>query len=162
MKLSKRGLAFIKEFESFYPFVYDDKGKVIKGRYQEFTGGQVKGTLTIGYGHTTDAGMPKVVPGMRITEEEAAEILDRDLDKVESDVNRLVKVVISQHEYDALVSFHFNTGALGRSTLLRKLNAMDVRGAANEFLRWTRAKGQVLRGLVRRREAEKKIFLEGY
>jgi lysozyme len=70
-----------------------------------------------------------------------------------------VKVGITQNQFDALVSFDFNTGALHRSTLLKLLNAGDKARAANEFLKWTRAAGRVLAGLTRRREEERKLFL---
>ncbi|MEG5623927.1 lysozyme, partial [Enterobacter hormaechei] len=79
----------------------------------------------------------------------------------ESDVSRLVKVGLTQGQFDALVSFTYNLGArsLSTSTLLRKLNAGDYAGAADEFLRWNKAGGKVLNGLTRRREAERALFL---
>ncbi|EAA7932780.1 lysozyme, partial [Salmonella enterica subsp. enterica] len=79
----------------------------------------------------------------------------------ESDVSRLVKVRLTQGQFDALVSFAYNLGArtLSTSTLLRKLNAGDYAGAADEFLCWNKAGGKVLKGLTRRREAERALFL---
>ena len=73
---------------------------------------------------------------------------------------KLVRVPVTQAQYDALVSFTFNVGgrALGSSTLLRKLNAGDCYGAAAEFPRWNKAKGQVLNGLTARRAWERSIF----
>ncbi|MCZ8137230.1 MAG: lysozyme [Porphyrobacter sp.] len=65
----------------------------------------------------------------------------------------------SQAQFDALVSFHYNTGAIGRATLTRKHRAGDAAGAAREFARWNRAGGRVLKGLVRRREAEAELYL---
>lgn len=78
----------------------------------------------------------------------------------ENDVTRLVKVPLTQGQFDALVSFAFNLGsrALSGSTLLRKLNDKDYAGAAAQFTRWVYANNQVLAGLVRRREAEKRLF----
>jgi GH24 family phage-related lysozyme (muramidase) len=67
----------------------------------------------------------------------------------------------SQRQFDALVSFHYNTGAIARATLTRKHVAGDYRGAAAEFARWNRAGGRVLPGLVRRRAAEAELYLEG-
>jgi len=100
--------------------------------------------------------------GMKITKQKATELLASDLNtKYAPDVERYVTVELNQDQFDALVSFHFNTGALGRSTLLRKLNQGDFRGAAGEFGKWTRGGGKVLSGLVRRRRAEKKLFESG-
>ena len=64
----------------------------------------------------------------------------------------------SQAQFDALVSFHYNTGAIGRATLTRRHRAGDHAGAAREFARWNRAGGRVLAGLVRRRAAEAALY----
>ena len=79
----------------------------------------------------------------------------------ESDVSNLVKVKLTQGQFDALVSFAYNLGAraLSTSTLLQKLNAGDYTGAADEFPRWNKAGGKVLPGLTWRREAERALFL---
>lgn len=119
------------------------------------------GVWTIGYGHTSG-----VYQGMTITEEEAIAFLRQDLktaENTENAVNSNVTYGINQNQFDALVSFTFNvgTGNFTSSTLLKKLNAGDVNGAANEFDRWIYAGGQVLEGLVRRRAAEKQMFLSG-
>ena len=116
------------------------------------------GVWTIGYGHTSG-----VYQGMTITEEEAIAFLRQDLKTGENAVNSNVTYGINQNQFDALVSFTFNvgTGNFTSSTLLKKLNAGDVNGAANEFDRWIYAGGQVLEGLVRRRAAEKQMFLSG-
>jgi lysozyme len=100
--------------------------------------------------------------GQTITKEQADQILASDLTKVEKDVERLVKVPLNQNQFDALVSFHFNTGALGRSSLLKKLNAGDYQGAADGLMAWVNAK-QIgpgpIPGLVRRRTDERNMFL---
>lgn len=118
------------------------------------------GVWTIGYGHT---GLQHkdgtVFKGRKITPAQADELLSYDLHQFEARIAALVKVALAQHEFDALVSFDFNTGALHRSTLLKKLNAGDRAGAANEFLKWTRGGGRVLRGLERRRRVERLMFL---
>ena len=77
------------------------------------------------------------------------------------DVASLVKVTISDNQFAALVSFAFNVGstALKNSSLLKKLNAKDYAGAANEFAKWNKGGGKVLAGLTRRREAERQLFL---
>ena len=127
------------------------------------------GILTIGFGHTgTD-----VLPGMRITEAQADEILRRDVAKFAAMVEKALTAKVSQGQFDALVSFCFNTGP-GKagvkdglitlkngspSSLLRKTNAGDKLGAAAEFDKWTKANGQELRGLVARRDAEQRLYL---
>ncbi|NSY17278.1 glycoside hydrolase family protein [Neorhizobium sp. AL 9.2.2] len=125
------------------------------------------GVLTIGVGHTSAAGPPIVKKGMKITAAECDEILARDLAAVETDVNRLVKVPISQNQFDALVSLVFNIGgtAFRKSSLLKKLNAGDVSGAGAQFLVWNKGtvngKKVKIQGLTTRRQAERALFLSG-
>lgn len=111
---------------------------------------------TIGVGHTGG-----VQPGDVITHEEAMAFLADDVQSAEKCVTRCVKVAITQAQFDALVSFVFNVGcgAFSGSTLLKKLNAEDEEGAANEFLKWDKAGGRVMAGLAKRREAEREMFL---
>ena len=118
------------------------------------------GILTIGIGHTSAAGSPIVAAGMTITRVEADAILARDLIRFEDAVKRLVKVPLTQNQFDALVSFVFNVGegAFKGSTLLRRLNAGDYTEASSEFGRWNKASGNVLAGLTRRRAAEANLF----
>ena len=125
------------------------------------------GIATIGYGHTG----PEVETGMRsISLKEADDMLQADVRRCTKQVAELVRVPINQNQFDALVSFVFNLGAASpkSSTLLRILNSgQNPRSAATEFLRWVQAKNpktgksEVLPGLVRRREAEKALFLGG-
>ncbi|WP_395225489.1 lysozyme [Salmonella sp. SKLX100676] len=117
------------------------------------------GAVHYGWTHSVD-GKP-VKPGMMIDEATAERLLNTGLVGYENDVSRLVKVKLTQGQFDALVSFAYNLGArtLSSSTLLRKLNAGDYAGAADEFLRWNKAGGKVLNGLTRRREAERALFL---
>ncbi len=100
-------------------------------------------------------------PGMTIKEETAERLLHTGLVGYESDVSKLVKVKLTQGQFDALVSFAYNLGAraLSTSTLLQKLNSGDYAGAADEYTRWNKAGGKVLPGLTRRREAERALFL---
>ncbi len=93
---------------------------------------------------------------------QADSALISDLAQCERAVNRLVKVTLTQNQFDALVSFVFNVGSgnLQSSTLLRKLNSGDYKGAADEFLRWNKAAGKVMNGLVARRTAEREFFLK--
>ncbi len=141
MKTSERGLFLIKEFEGFSAQVYICAG----------------GKRTIGYGHVLVDG-EEYPMGVSIIE--ADELLRLDVEEAERAVCRLVVVGLSQGRFDALVSFVFNlgAGALARSTLLKKLNAGDVSGAAKEFLRWDRAGGKQMAGLSRRRAAEMALF----
>jgi lysozyme len=114
------------------------------------------GIWTIGYGHTSAAGEPAVTEGMTITREEAETILKRDLAKYEKPVADLVKVKLTQHQFDVLVDFAYNAGVgnLKSSTLLKKLNAGDYDAVPSELMKWTKGGGKELPGLVRRRRAE--------
>jgi lysozyme len=126
--------------------------------------------LTIGYGHTNRAGGFQFKEGAVITLAQGESILRTDLKKFEGWVNDLVKVPITQSMFDALVSFCYNVGpdidsdnkaeGLGDSTLLKKLNARDYRGAAAQFAVWNKAGGRVLKGLTTRRKEEATMFLE--
>jgi lysozyme len=111
---------------------------------------------TIGYGHTKG-----VKEGDTVTKEEAEKLLDEDLAFFRNGVKRLVKVDLNENQFGALVSFAYNLGlgSLESSTLLKMLNAGDYDGAADQLLRWNKSKGKVLTGLVRRREAERAVFL---
>jgi len=111
---------------------------------------------TIGYGHTKG-----VKKGDKITKEQAEKLLEEDLAFFRNGVKRLVKVALNKNQFGALVSFAYNLGlgSLESSTLLKKLNAGDYQGAADQFPRWNKSKGKVLTGLVRRREAERAVFL---
>jgi lysozyme len=111
---------------------------------------------TIGYGHTHTTKQ-----GQKITEAQAEALLRKDITWAEEAVNKSVVVPLSQNQFDALVSFVFNVGAgaFGSSTLLRLLNSKDYEGAANQFLRWNKQKGVALKGLTKRREEERKLFL---
>ncbi|MEG8946606.1 lysozyme [Rosettibacter firmus] len=117
------------------------------------------GILTIGYGHTKT-----VKPGMTINKEMAELLLKQDLKDFEKAINELVKVPLTQNQFDALISFVFNIGTdkFKKSTLLKKLNEGNYKEAANEFLKWTKAISPVglkeLPGLVKRRNEEKKLF----
>lgn len=139
MQISKAGLDLIKQFEGLYLKAYRCPA----------------GVPTIGYGHTAGVAM-----GQTITEQHADEYLRRAVRMFERAVERVVKVPLTQGQFDALVSFAFNlgAGALQSSTLLRLLNSGDYAGAADQFGRWTKAGGRVLPGLVRRREAERRLF----
>lgn len=115
------------------------------------------GIPTIGYGATG----PDIRMGMVWTQEQADARLVEDLARFADGVERLVEVDLSDNQFAAIVSFAYNVGlgALAGSTLLRKLNAGDYEGAADQFPRWNKGGGRVLPGLVRRRAAERDLFL---
>jgi lysozyme len=140
---SEAGLALTKEFEGLRLAAYVDSA----------------GVWTVGYGHTG----PGVRAGLVITEEQAEVFLEGDLARAVTAVSRLVKVGISQGQFDALVDFAFNLGcaALAQSTLMREVNAGDFAAAAEAFLVWDHVGGVVSEGLLRRRRAEAAMFVAG-
>ena len=139
MKISKEGIALIKKFEGLELEAYQDS----------------VGVWTIGYGHTKD-----VEQGLTITEEEAETMLMIELEEYEGYIEKLVKVPLSQCQFDALVCWVYNLGPtnLSRSTLLTVLNQARFDDVPSEIKRWNKAGGEVLQGLVRRREAEAMLF----
>lgn len=146
MNISKTGLDLIKQFEGLRLTAYDDG----------------VGVWTVGYGTIKYPNGTRVKRSDKITQAQADEYMANDVSVFERAVNRLVKVPITQNQYDALVSFTYNLGEtnLSTSTLLRKLNSKDYKGAAEQFERWNRAGGKVMNGLTRRRIAEKELFLK--
>lgn len=145
MKTSKIGLNLIKKFEGLSLVAYED----------------AVGVLTIGFGHTAAAGPPNPRRGVRITEAEAEAILARDLGKYEDAVLSALNRQPTQNQFDAMVSLCFNIGpgAFAGSRVVKAFNAGDMEAAGQAFLGWTRAGGAQLRGLKKRREAEKRLFL---
>lgn len=140
MKVSNNGINLIKRFEGLELKSYKDS----------------VGILTIGYGHTH-----AVKAGDVITGEQADAFLREDLQVAELTINTNVKVKLTQGQFDALASFVFNLGSgnFVKSTLIRKLNAGNYAGAADEFGKWVNAGGKKLPGLVKRRAAEREVFL---
>ena len=146
---SEAGINLIKEFEGFRTNAYVDPG----------TGGE---PITIGYGTTRYADGRKVRMGDVITEEQATRELAHHVEKVsEKAIRNYVSVKLTQFEFDSLSSWVYNVGSgnLQNSTLLRKLNAQDYEGAAEEFPKWNKAAGKVLAGLTKRRVAERNLYL---
>lgn len=149
MKLSNIGLSLLKQFEGCKLVAYRDSANI----------------PTIGYGHIQGVKMSD-----KITQEQADQWLKEDVAKFERGVNKLVRelgVTITQNQFDALVCFAFNVGlsALQKSTLAKKLYTMDnkdqqsVYAVADQFLRWNKAGGKVVQGLVNRRGKERLLFL---
>ena len=144
MSPSQACLDLIKRFEGCVLTAYPDPG----------TGGD---PWTIGVGHTG----PEVHKGLTISQDIADAYLLKDVTHAADAVRRLVTVPMTQGQFDALCSFVFNCGAdnFEKSTLRKKMNAGDVQGASLELLKWTRAAGKELKGLVLRRQAERELFL---
>lgn len=147
--ISPAGIALIKEFEGFRAKLYNDSA----------------GHCTIGYGTLVHRGScngsepAEYLAG--ISKERATDLLLQKVRQFEDAINDSVIVTLNQSQFDALVSFVYNigAGAFRRSTLLRKVNANPAeQGIRAEFLRWVRAGGRVLPGLVSRRERESEVY----
>ena len=119
------------------------------------------GVWTIGFGTTVYPNGIKVKKGDTCTEAQAKAYMAHDLKKFEATVNKAVTVQLNQNQFDALVSLAYNIGtnAFSKSTLVKKLNANDIRGAADQFDVWVNAGGKRMQGLVNRRAKEKALFL---
>jgi len=141
LRVSPEGKDFIKSWEELRLKVYDDG----------------YGYNTVGWGHRTN-----MLVGTGITKTQAEQFFSEDVKIAEGTVRLFVKVPLAQHEFDALTAFAMNIGGrqFGTSTLRKVLNELDYEEAAWQLLRWNRAGGKESRGLVRRRAAEKRIFLE--
>ncbi len=142
MRLGAAGLALIKSFEQCRLTAYLDQ----------------RGRWTIGWGHT---GL-EVYSGLQWTQEQADATLILDLQHAVVGVAKALDVALGQHAFDALVSFAFNVGvsAEAHSTLLGYVNARRTADAAAEFLKWDHVDGVENAGLLRRREAERSLFLQ--
>ena len=139
MKTSQEGIDLIKHFEGCELESYRCSANV----------------LTIGYGTTKN-----VVEGMKITQNQAEEMLMKDLEEFEEYVEDTVDVTLDQHQFDALVAWTYNLGPtnLKTSTLRKVLNKGAYDDVPEQIKRWNKAGGQVLKGLVRRRDAEALLF----
>ena len=139
MVISTPGIELLTHFEGLKLEAYQDS----------------VGVWTIGYGHTKG-----VISGMKITESQAGNLLKTELIEYQNYINSMVKVGLSQCEYDALVCWVYNLGPtnLSNSTLLTLLNQGVKLQIPKQIRRWNKAGGKVLKGLVRRREAEALMF----
>jgi lysozyme len=148
MKTSPRGMFALAIKEGIVPAPYLDS----------------VGVWTFGIGHAETSGlepnprnMPRGMPAdINGAIASAVRLYARTLERFEADVRRAIKVPVPQHEFDALVSFHYNTGGIGRAAITRHLNAGDRRAAADAFMGWLRP--PEIRG---RREAEQRLFRDG-
>lgn len=145
MKTSLQGrLAIIRE-EAIVLRSYKDSG----------------GVWTIGVGHTAAAGPPNPTAGLELSLTRCLDLFEKDLERYERDVKRAIKVPLKQHEFDALVGFHYNTGAIGAGTVDNLLNAGERAAAITKLRQYCKDNGRTLAGLVRRRATESLMFLEG-
>jgi len=154
MQMSENGLELLKQWEGFELKVYKDSA----------------GLLTIGVGHLltkSELSSGKIViNGVTVkyanglTEQQALDLLSQDVQPAENTVNTNVKVPLTQNQFDALVSFTFNVGggAFKGSTLLKVLNQKQYTEVPAQLLRWTRAGGKVVQGLLNRRQNEIKLW----
>ena len=147
MSVSNLGVDLICGFEGKRLVAYDDG----------------VGVWTIGFGTTIYPNGIKVKKGDTCTEAQAKSYMAHDLKKFEQAVNGAVTIPLNQNQFDVLVSLAYNIGtnAFKNSTLVKKLNADDFNGAANQFDVWNKAGGKVMQGLVNRRAKEKSLFLSG-
>ena len=146
-QISPHGLEKLKQWEGLKTKAYKDAG----------------GVWTVGYGHTATAGEPKPRAGMVITAAEAERILLKDLVQYEAAVENNVKVELNDNQFAALVSFVYNIplASFKKSTLLKKLNAGNYDAVPTELMKWTKAGGKKIQGLVNRRRAEGYLWMEG-
>jgi GH24 family phage-related lysozyme (muramidase) len=171
MQMSESGLVKLTEpWEEFVAYPYDDLMGKVRGAdgklaYREWKGGPLRGTLTIGFGHTNAAGpmrytngsaavsIARISPGLRLTEDQARQILLNDMAPVERMVDRALKVSVSQHQYDSVCDLTFNCPS-ALPHVSRLINAGNWPAAERVMLEYVLSKGQRLNGLVRRRAAE--------
>jgi len=144
MHMTEEGLALIRRFEGFRAQAYRCPA----------------GIWTIGYGHTSNAGPPRVSPGMTISETEARRVLAADVERFAAEVRAALTREVSPEQFSALVSFAFNVGtaAFCTSSVLRAVNAGDFGAVPDRLGLWVKARGKTLPGLVRRRAAEAAMF----
>lgn len=145
MQTSKKGVEFLERHEGVVLKAYRDP----------------VGILTIGAGLTKASGVINPKPGMRISRQEASELLAKSLKQnYEPAVNRTMATA-NQHEFDGALSFHFNTGAIHRASWVKAWKAKDWADTERRIKLWKKAGGRVLPGLVRRRHEEFQVIRSG-
>jgi lysozyme len=145
MKVNKLGIEMMHHFEGCRLEAYQCSGKV----------------WTIGWGNTFYQDKKPVKQGDKITQNQANELFEFVVNEFAIGVKKLLTKKVNENQFSALVCFAYNvgTGNLGKSTLLKKVNANPNDATiANEFLRWNKAGGKELLGLTRRRTAESKLY----
>jgi GH24 family phage-related lysozyme (muramidase) len=160
MTTSPEGLALIKSFESCAKAIGGGRFEA----YPDPAPGNNGLPVTIGWGSTRDFQGKPIKLGTVWTQEQCDRKKAEDMAEFEAQVRAILgSAATTQPQFDALTSFAYNLGsdALRKSTLIRKHRAGDYEGAAREFARWNKAGGRVMRGLVRRREAEAQLYRKG-
>lgn len=150
MKISDHGLELVKTFENCLAPI---KGR--PGFFKPYI--DPVGVLTLGYGHTNHH-QPRFDSSAVWSQAECDSALAGDMQTFERHVEQLCKVTLEQYEFDALVSWSFNTGGPASATLWKKLNARNKAAVPTELAKWNRGGGKVMKGLVRRRKAEGLMF----
>ena len=150
MKTSIEGLAEIAGYEGVCTAPYLDSG----------------GVWTFGIGHTRFDGVEpipeKMEKGKDYSIQYCFDLFEQVIVKYENDVNKALKVKVNQAQFDALVSFHYNTGKIASSTLIKRINARDsLNNITAAFMMWVKDNGKTVKGLVIRRENEAKLFKTG-
>jgi GH24 family phage-related lysozyme (muramidase) len=155
-RIGAEGIALIKRFEGCARLRRDG---LVEAYPDPGTGGE---PWTIGWGATRDGLHGFVGPETVWTQAQCDARLEDDLVRYAAEVARAIgDAPTTQGQFDAMVSFHYNTGAIARATLTRRHCAGDHEGAAAEFRRWNKAGGRVLKGLVRRRLEEERLYRGG-
>lgn len=156
MQISDNGLHKIEGYEGWGKLIKDGPHAGCYAAYQDRFNGKLD-VPTIGPGLTEDVHM-----GLVLTRDECSQRFRKELVKHEAAINKLVNVPISQNAYDALVSLSYNvgTGAVAKSTVLKRLNKGDYVGASEAFKLFNKAGGGVVKGLVQRRASEAALFLK--
>ena len=143
MRVSNKGIIELISHEAIVPMPYLDS----------------VGVWTWGVGHTAAAGTPdpvKMKKGEASSLSQVLSVFKNDLRKYENGVNRVIEVPLEPHQFDALVSFHYNTGAIARASLTDSINRGDFDKAADQFLNWNKP-----REIIGRRQKEQKLFEDG-
>lgn len=140
LRMSTDGLVFLCNLEACVLSAYQD----------------VKSIWTIGVGHTKAAGPPAPKRGLKLTTKEAFALFREDVEDYEADVRRNVTAPLEQHEFDALVSFHYNTGAIARASVTKLINSGQKSKAGAALMQWVKPVS-----LKARRLKEKKLFETG-
>lgn len=150
MKLTQEGIEAIKRHEGLRLEAYPDPGP------------RDGHPWTIGYGHTSLAGSPPVTKGMRITKDQADEIFERDINNFADGVRKYIKRPLNDNQFSAFVSFAYNVGLGGfaRSSALRAANAGNFDVVPSKLALWNKNDGKIMRGLVNRRAAEGRLFMQ--
>lgn len=145
-KVSEDGIALLHKWEGCELTAYPDPGSADGNPW------------TIGWGSTGEG----IKKGVTWTQQQADDRFEKDIQKYADQVSSFIGgVPTSQPQFDALVSFHYNTGAIASSTLGKKHKAADYSGAANEFKKWNKNDGKVMQGLTNRRADEEALYRSG-